>query len=88
MSTYRITFTSKAAREFKKLPREAQRLLKSALDTVADNPRGPGTKKLINRDGWRVRKGNYRAIYEIIDDELVVNVVRVGHRRDVYRTAN
>jgi mRNA interferase RelE/StbE len=51
---------------------------------LANDPRPPGCKKLKGRDGYRIRVGDYRIIYQIIDDVLVVNVVALGHRKDIY----
>lgn len=57
----------------------------SALQTLADDPRPRGVKKLKGyRDYWRIRVGDYRIIYAIQDDRLLVIVIRIGHRRDVY----
>jgi mRNA interferase RelE/StbE len=52
---------------------------------LADDPRPPGCEKLSGEDKYRVRQGNYRILYEIADADLVVTVIRVGNRRDVYR---
>nr|VFJ75174.1 MAG: mRNA interferase RelE/StbE [Candidatus Kentron sp. FW] len=52
---------------------------------LADNPRPPSCKKLIGRDAWRIRIGSYRVLYEIHDDRLVILVVSIGHRREIYR---
>ncbi|HSH79776.1 MAG TPA: type II toxin-antitoxin system RelE/ParE family toxin [Herpetosiphonaceae bacterium] len=57
----------------------------TAIQALVNDPRPRGCKKLRNRDAWRIRIGNYRVIYEINDRALVVTVVDVGNRRDVYR---
>lgn len=68
------------------LPRKEQQRVRAAIDLLADNPRPPGCVALTGEDhSYRVRVGNYRIVYEVFDDRLVVQVVRVGHRRDVYR---
>jgi mRNA interferase RelE/StbE len=54
------------------------------VDQLAEEPRPPGCRKLQNRDGWRIRVGDYRDIYEVDDEQLTVTIL-VGHRRDVYR---
>lgn len=59
--------------------------IESALAGLQKIPRPPGAKKLKGRDGWRIRVGNYRVIYEIHDRILQIIVIQVGHRRDVYR---
>ena len=66
--------------------REIQRSLRPHIEALANQPRPTGAKKLKGRDDlWRIRVGDYRIIYEIRDRILVVLVVRVGHRREVYR---
>ncbi len=57
----------------------------TAIQALVNDPRPRGCKKLRNRDAWRIRIGDYRVIYEINDRELVVTVVKVGNRGDVYR---
>jgi mRNA interferase RelE/StbE len=83
---YAVEFSPSAAREFRKLAPEIQRRLSPHIDSLAQNPCGSGAKKLKGReDLWRIRVGDYRIIYEVRDRTLVVLVVRVAHRRDVYR---
>ena len=53
--------------------------------TLAENPRPVGAEKLSGEDKYRVRQGNYRILYEIVDSDLIVTVVRIGNRREVYR---
>ena len=61
-----------------------QRILKR-IESLTEYPRPPGSEKLSGQERYRVRQGNYRILYEIIDDELIVIVVKVGHRRHVCR---
>ncbi len=69
-----------------KLPRQEQQRVRAAIDLLADEPLPPGCTKLAGESSvYRVRIGDYRILYEIIDARLVVQVVRVGHSRDVYR---
>ena len=83
---YRIEFSLKAEREFKKLPRPVQVRLKTHIDVLAEEPLPPGAEKLSGEYRlFRVRVGDYRIIYAIEDEVLLVLVVKVGHRRDVYR---
>jgi len=63
---------------------EAARV-RAAIAALAENPRPQGCIKLTDRDGWRIRVGSYRVIYEISDGQLLVTVIRVGNRRDIYR---
>ena len=60
-------------------------VLKRQFFALAKNPRPPGCKKLIARDGWRIRVGKYRIIYEIDDKEKVITVLHIGLRRDIYQ---
>ncbi len=82
---YRIEYKPSAEREFHALPKEVQRRIRPRIDALALDPRPPGAKKLrgyVNR--WRIRVGDYRVIYEVYDKELVVLIVKIGHRSDVY----
>jgi mRNA interferase RelE/StbE len=58
--------------------------VKKAIYSLATNPRPMGYKKLKGRDGYRIRVANYRIIYEILDDVLLVDVIEIGHRKDIY----
>ncbi len=58
--------------------------IKAAILALAQDPRPPGCKKLKDRPGYRIRQGNYRVIYEVLDDQLLVLVLAVGHRKDIY----
>ena len=83
---YRVEFTKRAARALSELPPATQARLLGAVEKLQSNPRPPGCKALIGRHGhYRIRVGDYRIIYEVIDEVLLIVVVAVGHRRDVYR---
>ena len=74
-----------AVRQLRKLDPPARRRVQAAIELLADQPRPSGAKKLVGGEGeWRVRTGDYRIVYEVHDDVLVVLVVAVGHRRDIY----
>jgi addiction module toxin, relE/stbE family len=84
--THRIEFSPAAVRQLRKLDGHAQRRIQAVVELLAQEPRPAGAKKLVGGQGeWRVRTGNYRIIYEIDDGVLVILVLAVGHRRDVYR---
>ena len=84
--SYRIAISSAAARQLRKLDAQARRRIQAAIDLLSENPRPAGAKKLVGGGGeWRVRTGNYRMIYELNDDALLVLVLAVGHRRQIYR---
>ena len=83
---YRIELKPAAVRELAALDRRDRGRVGKRIESLAANPRGRGTEKLKGADDlWRVRAGDYRIVYAIQDTVLLVLVVRVGHRRDVYR---
>ena len=84
--TYRIEFSPAAARQLRKLDGRTHRRIQAVVELLAQEPRPAGAQKLVGGHGeWRVRTGNYRIIYEVDDGVLVVLVLAVGHRREVYR---
>lgn len=87
MSTdYRIELAPSAARQLRKLDPQARRRIQAAIDLLILDPRPPGAKQLSGGEGeWRVRTGDYRIVYGIHDQELVVLVLALGHRRDIYK---
>ncbi len=86
MAEYRIEFSRRADRQLRSLRRPLQTRVAAAIETLASNPRGAGAKPLAGlQDLWRIRVGAYRIVYAIEDDVLVVLVVKIGHRREVYR---
>ena len=83
---YAVEFLPSAARELANLDRAMQRRIARRINQLAEEPRGAGTVKLRGADDvWRVRVGDYRILYRIEDDALLVLVITVGHRRAVYR---
>jgi mRNA interferase RelE/StbE len=83
---YRIEFVKQAVKQFKALPNQEQQRLKPKIDALAKEPRPTGVVKLSGQDElYRIRVGNYRVIYNIEDNQLLILVVKIGHRRDVYR---
>ena len=84
--TYRVDLTAAAARQIKKLPRPARDRVLDAIEDLAEDPRPHGARKLVGEQhAWRVRVGDFRVIYDVLDTELTVTVVRTAHRREVYR---
>jgi mRNA interferase RelE/StbE len=84
---YALEFRPSAVRELGKLPQDAQRRIRAATEALREDPRPHGSTKLTNaNDRWRIRVGNYRVIYTVADKVLVVTVVEVGHRREIYRS--
>ena len=83
--TYRVRLAPAAVRQLRKLDPPGRRRVQAAIDLLAEDPRPPGARQLVGGAGeWRVRTGDFRIIYDIRDEELIVLVVKVGHRRDVY----
>jgi mRNA interferase RelE/StbE len=86
MGKYSLAFKKSVAKDLRAFPtKDVHRILK-CFELLALDPRPPGCEKLSGRERYRLRQGVYRIIYEIQDDLLKVIVVKVGHRRDVYRT--
>lgn len=84
MSRYRIEVRPAAVRALRKLDPPVARRVQAAIALLAEDPRPPASRPLRGRPAWRVRVGDYRIIYTIEDDVLLVVVVTLGHRRDVY----
>jgi mRNA interferase RelE/StbE len=81
-----VEFLRTAAEELAALPKADQRRIAAKIDTLRDNPRPPWVKELVAEQTlYRLRVGDFRVIYSIDDKKLVVLVIRIGHRRDVYR---
>ncbi len=86
MEKYEILFRqSVLKKDLSGLPKSDVRKIIETIRALADNPRPPGVKKLSGSDQYRVRKGDYRIVYSIHDNELKVWIVQVGHRREIYR---
>lgn len=85
MPTYTISYKPSAAKAFRRIhPRDRERI-KRAIENLAADPRPPGYRRLVGGEGEiRIRVGHFRIVYEINDDKLIVLVLRIGHRRDVY----
>lgn len=83
---YKLEFRPAAVRALRKLPEDVQQRVRAATELLRSDPRPPGCRALTGRPGHiRIRLGDYRVVYRVQDDVLVVVVVDVGHRRDVYR---
>jgi mRNA interferase RelE/StbE len=83
---HQIFFKPRARRDVDKLPHAIGERIARAIDSLAVEPRPPGCKKLAGEDDlWRIRIGNHRVVYQIQDDRLIVLVVRIGDRKDIYR---
>ncbi len=84
--TCRVSLAPAAARQLRKLDPQARRRIQAAIELLADEPRPPAATRLVGGAGeWRVRTGDYRIVYEIDDGVLLVLVLALGHRREIYR---
>ena len=83
--SYRIEVQATARKAMRGLPRQIVERIDAAILALSEEPRPSGCVKLTNQDAWRIRIGDYRVIYEIHDAVLVVTVVEIGHRREIYR---
>lgn len=85
MADYKVQLTRKAMKQLDKMEARVTETLLSEIDKLATDPRPQHCKKLKGRDAYRLRKGDYRIIYEIFDEYLLIDVITVGHRKDIYR---
>lgn len=82
--SHEVLILRRAQKELADLPKADYGRVRDAVAALADDPRPVGCKKLVGREGWRIRSGDYRVIYEIDDTEEKVTVLHIGHRRDIY----
>ena len=85
MANYEIQFKKSVAKDFRSIPKNDVKKILERIDALAVNPRGEGCIKLSGQERYRTRQGVYRIIYEVKDAEIVVVVVKVGHRSQVYK---
>ena len=85
MAEYKIFFKKSVWKDFESIPKNNLKKILKNIETLGKNPRPQGCRKLSGQERFRLRQGRYRIIYSIQDDELTVWVVKVGHRKDIYR---
>lgn len=85
MAIYELRFKASVAKDLKGLPRVDILRLLAKIETLRTDPRPPGSEKLAGDEKYRVRQGDYRVLYSIDDQQVIIEVVKIGHRRDVYR---
>jgi mRNA interferase RelE/StbE len=85
MARYELRFKASVAKDLRGLPAGDVRRILARIESLRDDPRPAGSEKLSGQERYRVRQGTYRILYEILDPEIVVEIVKVGHRREVYR---
>ncbi|WP_419803236.1 type II toxin-antitoxin system RelE family toxin [Mucilaginibacter sp.] len=84
MSEYTVVLSKKAQKQLDKLSDNIAEPILDAIIGLEKNPKPFGYKKLKGREGYRIRAGNYRIIYDIIDTELIIDIIALGHRKDIY----
>ena len=82
---YTIEILRSAQKQLSKIERREQSRIIEAVQKLTETPRPPGCKKLSGRPAWRIRVGSYRVIYEVQDESLLILVIDIGHRREIYR---
>ena len=86
MARYKVRIKKSAAKELEAIPRKSdRRRIVTRIENLADNPRPTGCKRLSGSERYRIRQGPYRIVYAIEDEHLVVYVVKIGDRKNVYR---
>jgi len=83
--SYEIKIKRKAQKSLSKIPEPFQSKIIESIRGLSEDPFPMQSKKLTGRDGWRIRIGNYRAIYEVLNNELIILVLNIAHRKDIYR---
>jgi len=84
MARYKLLFKKSVAKDLRALPKKDVRNILRRIEALAEQPRAAGCKKLSAREFYRVRQGVYRIIYEILDGQLIVHIIKVAHRSKVY----
>ena len=85
MAAYKIYFKKSVEKDFKVIPKKDLLKILERIELLAEDPRPPGCEKLSGQQKYRLRQGRYRILYSVQDDELTIWVVKVGHRKDIYR---
>jgi mRNA interferase RelE/StbE len=85
MAVYKILFKKSVQKDFNSIPKKYLKKILGRIELLGEDPRPPGCEKLTGQQRYRLRQGRYRILYSIQDDELTVWVVKVGHRKDIYR---
>ncbi len=85
MANYKLVFKKSVSKDLRPLPKIDVTLILKRIKALQDNPRPEGSEKLSGQERYRIRQGVYRIIYEVADELLVVTVVKVGHRKHIYK---
>jgi len=87
MANYKLAFKKSVSMDFQPIPKKDVARILQRMKALQEDPRPVGSEKLSGQERYRVRQGAYQIVYEITDEHLVVTVVKVGHRRHVYRSS-
>jgi len=85
MAQYKIFFKQSVEKDFRDIPKKILRKILERIEGLQENPRPVGSEKLTGQERYRIRQGTYRIVYSIEDNELTVWIVKVAHRKEVYR---
>ena len=85
MAKYKITVKKSASKELEEIPGKELRKIVRRIQSLVQNPRPHGSQKLSRQEQYRVRQGDYRIVYSIDDKDSVIDIVKIGHRREIYR---
>jgi mRNA interferase RelE/StbE len=85
MGSYKVHIKRSAERELHDIPKKDLKRMVKKIGNLSNNPRPPGCEKLSGQERYRIRQGNYRVVYSIDDEAQMVMIVKIGHRREVYR---
>jgi len=85
MAEYKLFFKKSVQKDFDSIPKKDLKRILSRIESLSEDPRPKNCEKLTGQERYRLRQGRYRIVYSIQDDELTVWVVKVGHRKDIYR---
>ncbi len=86
MAKYRISIKKSATKELEDIPKKDLRRIVKRIQSLAENPRPRGSQKLSRKEQYRVRQGDFRIVYSIEDEDSLIDIVKIGHRREIYRS--
>jgi len=85
MTNYKVEFVKSAQKELTKLPKQISHRIAQAIYTLCLEPRKGNVRPMVGSTSWRLRVGDYRVLYDILDKKLLITLIRIKHRKDIYR---
>jgi mRNA interferase RelE/StbE len=85
MANYKIVFKQSVAKDLRPIPNKDVQSILKRIEQLEHDPRPPGSEKLTGAEKYRIRQGNYRILYTVDDELVIVTIVKIGHRRDIYQ---